>query len=359
MISSPIKIRSWTATPSIDVCLCGVGARTALGFNAMASAAAVRCGISGVGVHQAFVDKADEPMAFACDAALDTGVTVTVRMSQMLLSAVSEGLGAVSTEHERARIACWIGLPEPRLGLPAEIASSISAAASNAFGFSAIHVLQNGHAAGLMALQAAAQKISLGEADVCIAAGVDSYVAPETLDWLDGNGWLMSSTNRNGFPPGEAAGACLLASRSEAQRLGLPVFATLIAASTTIEPHAIRGKEVCVGEGLTAALRAVVAGLRLPQEEVTATYCDLNGERYRNEEFVYTLLRVQEAYVDAHDYLCPADCWGDVGAASGPLFAALAVVAMSRGYSKGVRPVLWAGSESGYRAALLLNLSQS
>ena len=356
MASLPIKVYSWSALPAHEVFLCDVGARTAVGLNAPTSAAAVRCGISGIGVHQAFIDKAEEPMAFACDAALLASLAITTRIEQMLLSAIREALGAALVTQDRARVACWI-LPEPRPGLPVEIALSISASVSSAFGFSAVHVLQHGHAAGLMAIQAAAQKISTGEADICIAAGVDSYLAPDTLDWLDSNGWLLSSTNRNGFPPGEAAGACLLANRSSVQRLGLPVLATLIAASTAIEPHTIRSIDVCIGEGLTAALQTVVANLHLPQEEVTATYCDLNGERYRNEEFVYTLLRVQESYVDAHDYLCPADCWGDVGAASGPLFAALAVRAMRRGYSKGPRPLLWAGSESGFRTAVLLNLA--
>lgn len=358
MSNFPIKTHSWLTGPTQDVILCEVGARTAIGFNALASAAAVRCGISGVGVHPAFIDKADEPMAFAADAALDAGLVVTKRMEQMLMSAISEALEAVVASEDRARIVCWVGLPEPRPGLPTDTALSISAAVSNAFGFSAVHTLQNGHAAGLMALQVAAQKISSGEADICIAAGVDSYLVPDTLDWLDSNGWLMSSTNRNGFPPGEAAGACLLASRSTAQHLNLPMAATLLAASTTVEPHTIRSTEICIGEGLSAGLRAIASSLKFPHEKITAIYCDLNGQRYRNEEFVYTLLREQVAYVDAHDYLCPADCWGDVGAASGPLFAALAVVAMRRGYSKGPRPVLWASSGSGYRTAVLLNLAQ-
>jgi 3-oxoacyl-[acyl-carrier-protein] synthase-1 len=57
--------------------------------------------------------------------------------------------------------------------------------------------------------------------------------------------------------------------------------------------------------------------------------------------------------------LCPADCWGDVGAASGPLFLSLAVEASQRGYSKGPYAVMFAGSESGYRAAALIRTHQS
>jgi 3-oxoacyl-[acyl-carrier-protein] synthase-1 len=179
------------------------------------------------------------------------------------------------------------------------------------------------------------------------------------VEWLDRAGLLLSSENRNGFPPGEAAGACLLASVHTAKRYELPVFAHLVAAATTFEPKSIRNAEaVCIGEALTEAVMEVTSPLNVPTEAITRTYCDLNGERYRNEEFVYTLLRVQEVFVDAHDYLSPADCWGDIGAASGVLFLALAIASFERGYTTGTLPLLWAGGVSGRRAALVLRLLQ-
>lgn len=351
---------SWLAPAGNEVCICGVGARTPLGFNAAASAAAVRGAISAVGAHPFFVDKAGEPMSLARDAGLDSDIKVARRMEQMLVSAITEALGDKLSTHGGAPVQCWIGVPESRPGLPPDVARSIASVVSKAFAGtpSAIHVLQLGHASGLMAIQVAAQKVSAGEIDICIAAGVDSYYDPNTLEWLDRNGMLMSSENRNGFPPSEAAGACLLATPTTANRYGLPIFASITAATTTLEPHAIRSTDVCIGEGLSSALRGVISSLRLPQQAITATYCDLNGERYRNEEYVYTLLRVQEAFVDAHDYQCPADCWGDVGAASGPLFTSLAIAANQRGYAKGLYPVLWAGSESGHRTAVLLKLGE-
>ena len=146
---------------------------------------------------------------------------------------------------------------------------------------------------------------------------------------------------------------------STAQRCGLPVLARIRSAATAIEPHPLRSDDPCLGEGLTAVVSAAAGGLKPPQELITATYCDLNGERYRSEEFLYALLRTGAAFVKAHDYIAPADCWGDVGAASGPLFAVLAVASGLRGYAKGDYPLLWAGSDSGYRAAVLLALGDS
>jgi len=139
--------------------------------------------------------------------------------------------------------------------------------------------------------------------------------------------------------------------------LGITPEASLVSACTAVEPIAIRNTTgVCVGDALTAVIAGATDPLRIPDEAITESYCDLNGQRYRNEELVYTLLRVQGAFVDGHDYLCPADCWGDVGAASGLLYAALAVSAHRRGYSKGNHPLLWAGSDAGFRAAAVLRL---
>jgi 3-oxoacyl-[acyl-carrier-protein] synthase-1 len=349
---------SWSGPTLTEVCICGVGARTPLGFSATASAAAVRGAISAVAIHPFFVDKADEPMALACDPGLDVDIGVTSRMEQMLISAIREALKDTLAAYRGAPVQCWIAMPESRPGLPAEAGRLVSSAVSNTFSGTpwTLHVLPRGHAAGLMAMQTAAEKVSIGETDFCVVAGVDSYHDLETLKWLDRHGRLMSSKNRNGFPPSEAAGACLVARRSTANRYGLPILATIMAAATSTEPHAIRSNGICIGEGLSAALKGVASSLRLPQQAITATYCDLNGERYRNDEFLYTLLRVQKAFVDAHDYECPADCWGDVGAASGLLFTCLAVASSQRGYAKGLYPILWASSESGHRTAVLLKL---
>jgi 3-oxoacyl-[acyl-carrier-protein] synthase I len=297
-------------------------------------------------------------MRLARDQGLASDLDLSNRIRQLLTSALREATAETRRYRDAGGVLCYVGIPEARPGLPSHLREIVSSAVAETLDIppSNVRIVEHGHACGLMAMQAAAMKIGRGDTDVCIAAGVDSYHDADTLEWLDRSGFLKSSVNRNGFHASEAAGACLLAGRSAADRLGLPIVARIVGASTSMEAHAIRSRELCIGEGLSAALRGIIAGL--PRRQlITATYCDLNGERYRNEEFTYALLRTQEAFVDAHDYLSPADCWGDVGAASGPLFTALAIAAQQRGYSKGRYPILWAGSECGYRAAVLLDLA--
>jgi 3-oxoacyl-[acyl-carrier-protein] synthase-1 len=207
-----------------------------------------------------------------------------------------------------------------------------------------------------MAIEEACRMIQTGKADFCIAGGVDSYLDPDTIEWLDHEEQLMSGENRSAFPPGEASGFCLLTSNQLAQRYNLPILASIVSITTAHEENRIKTETICIGEGLSAAFRKVCAGLKLPEEKISTIYCDMNGERYRNEEFVFTALRMQSAFIDVHDFIHPADCWGDVGAASGPLFAALAIISAQRGYAKGSRTLLWTSSEGGERSAAILHL---
>jgi len=54
--------------------------------------------------------------------------------------------------------------------------------------------------------------------------------------------------------------------------------------------------------------------------------------------------------------MTPADCWGDVGAASGPLFVMLAVVAGLKGYANGPHMMIFTAAETGERTAALIRI---
>ena len=48
-------------------------------------------------------------------------------------------------------------------------------------------------------------------------------------------------------------------------------------------------------------------------------YCDMNGEPYRADEYGFACLSYQGVSSSpASDFIAPADCWGDVSAASAP-----------------------------------------
>ena len=83
-------------------------------------------------------------------------------------------------------------------------------------------------------------------------------------------------------------------------------------------------------------------------------YSDINGERYRAEEWGLAILRTATWFRDPAGYIAPASQWGDLGAATGTALAMLAAAAWKRGYARGPLAMLIAGSEAGLRAAVVL-----
>ena len=73
----------------------------------------------------------------------------------------------------------------------------------------------------------------------------------------------------------------------------------------------------------------------------------MNGEPYRADEFGFATVRAGGLFRDPSAFTAPADCWGDVGAASGPLFLVLADAATRKGYAPGPALAAFTSSESG------------
>jgi len=341
-----------------DVEIVGVGARTPVGLVADASAAAIRGALSVIRQHPFFVDKTGEPMMMACDAVLSPDLDGADRYVELARPAFEQAVRPLVARQVTLRVLpVIIGLPEDRPGRPQELERLLATdlvRTANSLGLSLqMRTVASGHSAGLMALDEAVQRIRRGEIEVCLVGGVDSYIQGETLEWLDENRQLMSAVNRSGFPPGEAAGFCLVASSSFVRSAGLEALARVVSVVTTFEENRIKTDTVCIGEGLTAAIRGACAPLNPASGKVEQTWCDMNGERYRSTEYAYALMRAYRLFVRAH-VRHPADCWGDVGAASGPLFAGLAAANWSGGRAHGPRALLWTSSESGYRSAAIL-----
>jgi 3-oxoacyl-[acyl-carrier-protein] synthase-1 len=304
------------------------------------------------------IDSAGEPMRVAIAPWLDVTECAGVdRFESLLLPAVEQALAPLVEADGELRVAVALGLPAARPGLPADLETRLRATLSKAFPkrFTATAVLSVGHAAGLLGMDAACRKMADDAFDACVVAGVESYLAPETLEWLEEQDQLHGAgplNNAWGFIPGEAAGAVLLLTEPAVERLGLEPLARVLSVGKGTEANCIKTETVCIGEGLTAAFREGLAGLP-PGAQVTDVFCDMNGEPYRADEFGFTALRTKEAFVSASDFIAPADCWGDVSAASAPLFLMLGAIASRKSYANGQYGFVWSSSESGERGTEL------
>jgi 3-oxoacyl-[acyl-carrier-protein] synthase-1 len=259
-------------------------------------------------------------------------------------------------------LAIVVGLPAPRPGLPDAIGRSMLAAleASVPVHFDLLEqqAYLLGHVAGLVAVENSCRLIQQGVVDLCLAGGVESYIDRVTLEWLDWTWQLHARTHPWGFVPGEGAGFCVLASDRYVAAAGLPVLGAVLSATTVQEEKLRRDHKVCIGEALTDSVRRTLAHLP-PSTKVDQTICDLNGQTHRADEFGFTVTRLGAHFVDPGRFLTPADCWGDVGAASGPLYIALAINAGQRGYASGPNTLLMTSAMVAERSSALLHANPS
>ena len=293
-----------------------LAASTPVGRNAWSSAAAVRAGISGFTQHPYMIDTAGEPMRVSMAPWLDVRLRGAGRFESLLCEAVDQVMDEVRDENVNVgRTALALALPGARAGLPHDLAVSMQAGIAQRYGglFVSAAIFRAVHAAGILALDAACRKLVQGSLDSCVVAAVDSYIEPETLQWLEqrdqyhGAGAL---NNAWGFIPGEAAAALLLVRESRLPRTGLAPFAQLLGSGIADEPNCIGTRTVCVGEGMTSALRVALerAFAQWPASlKITDIYSDMNGEPYRADEYAFACLRTREAFQSTSQFVAPAD----------------------------------------------------
>ena len=336
-----------------------MGASTAIGRDAWSSAAAVRAGISGFTQHPYMIDTAGEPMIVALAPWLDIDLTGLARFEALLYPAIDQALEPIiASQGHGLRVALSLGLPSSRPGLLDTLQYDLRKSISTKYRpiFDSIAVFPNGHAAGLLALEAPFKKLTEGTLDACVVAGVDSYIEPETLEWLEECDQLHSAgplNNAWGFIPGEAAGSLLILRASIVMRMHFEPLATVLGTGLSHEPKRIKTETICIGEGLTQAFRTALG--TLPKgTQISDVYCDMNGEPYRADEYGFTCLRTKESFESPSDFVAPADCWGDVGAAGAPLHLILSTISGFKKYARGQVAFAWASAEGGERAAVAI-----
>lgn len=338
-------------------CIIATGARTPVGNTAAASAAAVWAGISRLMEHPYLEDRDGVPVVVGCASHIDEQIEGVDRFLELGLPALREATEPLRDHRGRHTVRAFVGLPGERPGVPGELPRRLKDALAGELqpfcSRDAVTLLSRGHASGLLALERACEAIDQGAVDCCVVGGIDCMTHPATLRWLEQQRRLLCHANSHGFSPGEAAGFVLLASAQTARELDLPVLAEVLQLSTGHEQRSLVSGDVCCGDGLTEVLAAILEQLPAGQP-IQHQLCDLNGEPYRINEYSYAALRLGDHLTDPAAYVAPVSAWGDVGVATGPLLMALFCACGRHRFEGDRRGLIWTGSDTGERAAVLL-----
>ena len=333
----------------------GIGVRTPVGHCYRSAGAAVRCGICAYAEHPYMIDQHGEPMVVAMDSTMAPEMLADDRCIAMLTDSIVDAIEhAGMTEHLSGKsIAMYLSLGHQLE--QDKIFAAVNKQLQTKLSISLrVKVYKEGHAGGLLALKHAADQLRRDDSRMVLVAGVDSHMLPQHLEAIESDGQLHSINNSWGFTPGEGAGVILLAGQRLTEESRLSPLAAVRNVQTAHEPNLLGTKTVCIGEGLTESFADLIA----PPEKIYDTWCDLNGQTYRAEEYGFSICRVGQQFEDASVFVAPAECWGDVGAASPLLGIALAAAAWKGGYSRGPNSVVWSSSATAkLRGATLIESS--
>lgn len=212
---------------------------------------------------------------------------------------------------------------------------------------------QSGHTGMFCLVMEAMALLAAGEVEFCIVAGVDSYLLEERLEFLDRSWRIKSGRNLDGYIPGEAASMIFLERADKAKARNLPAQSTISFCGTGNEPRPIASDRNSSGVGLSEAIeKAADPG---EQPGIRWVICDLNGESYRSFEWGLVQTRMNKIFSGPQTVIHPADCTGDVGAATGGVLISYAVHTFKRGSPPSDKALLWTASDDGSRAALCIS----
>jgi 3-oxoacyl-[acyl-carrier-protein] synthase I len=351
---------------SDPVAIVGVGMMTAVGLTAAETAAAVRARTSRF-VESPIQDKKRQPYTIAevpTDALSDVvigsehGITKLTpreqRLVQLAVPPIRECLAPLGGA--AAPLSVCLALPETVTTRPLDrtaMLRSLAATMGQAIHAGRSDVSHVGRAGGLAAIGQAVLALQSAHSDLILAGGIDTYRDTYVLSALDAARRVKSESNWDGFIPGEGAAFVLLTRGSLAVRRGLQVLATISPVSFGFEPGHLHSKEIYRGEGLGTTISGLLAssGLTTPIAEV---FSSMTGESHWPKEWGVAYLRNKDAFSADHGMHHPADCYGETGAASGPLLVGLATLGIQKSYRR-APALVYASSDRGPRAATIVN----
>ncbi|HED33658.1 MAG TPA: hypothetical protein ENJ08_05480 [Gammaproteobacteria bacterium] len=212
--------------------------------------------------------------------------------------------------------------------------------------------VQTGRTGILEALQIAFSYFLDTDAEAVLIGGVDSFQRPELLEGLIEEGRLAIDGVVDGFTPGEGAGFILL-TRNKAKAMNNDgCMVSLRTPGLAQEVGHMYSDQPYLGEGLANAVKQALTSFN--GAKIQRVYSTMNGERFWAKELGVALTRSQAFFSDTYRLEHPADCYGDLGAASGAVLITLAAQHLVRQKEK-VAHLVCCSSDNAFRAAVVMS----
>jgi 3-oxoacyl-[acyl-carrier-protein] synthase-1 len=327
------------------------GMVTGVGLDAEASCAAIRCAIDNFSETR-FINK-DGEWIIGSPVSLEKPWRGLNKLLHMVVAAIKQCLAhAASTKQETIALLLCIAeedRPGRLQGLDAQLFEQIQNELGVRFHPSS-EVIARGRVGGAVAVRIARRLITQEHLPLCLIAGVDSLLVAPTLAAFEAKFRLLTSSNSNGFIPGEAAAAILVGPPDRAIH---PKFFCLGIGSGQ-ENATIDSEHPLRGDGLVRAISSAFADAQRGFEDIDYRLTDANGEQYWFKEAALAMTRILRVRKE-HLYLWHvADSIGETGAAAAPAALGVALAAARNDYAPGPAVLCHFGNDQGERVAMVL-----
>ncbi len=334
-------------TPNLSILASGM--TTAVGLTAEASCAAIRARLDGFRETR-FIARGGE-WIIGAEVPLEEPWRGVRRLARLVVGPLRECLDAGGCQ-DPASVPLLLALAESdRPGRLPELEQALVPALVELLG-SAFHeasrLIPHGRVGGALAVREASRLIHEQGHERVLVAGVDSYLTAGALLAFDDSHRLLTPDNGDGFVPGEAGAALLLGPGGEAGSLGC------LSLGLARETAMIASEEPLRGQGLAQAFRQALGAAGLEMAQIGYRIGTMSGEQYWFKELELATARLLRGRHEFMDLWHPADCIGEVGAASLLCCVAVAAMAARKGYAAGDPVLVTASNDDSRRAAMVL-----
>lgn len=338
-------------TQKNKIAVIGSGMMTGVGFDSPSSCVAIRSKLNNFVKTDFFHD--GEEHVVGSFVPLPDFSGGRNKLLEMIVSPIRECLNLLPNS-EPGRIALLVCVSEAdRPGIIKKLDDSfledIQAKLSLEFSKES-QVIAQGRVGGAYAIKKAADLLNQRLCKFCIIAGVDTYLTVGTISAFESKSRLLSEDNSDGFIPGEAGSAVLLAPVTPELNKAMVIQSVGFGK----EAVSIESEEPLRADGMVEAIKQALSDANMEMEDLDYRINDSNGESYVFKEAALVLSRTLKKRKEKFDIWHPADCIGETGAAIVPCTLGIALTAARKNYAPGHRLVCHYGNDDGTRAAIIL-----
>lgn len=342
--------------------IAGMGMITSIGGSALTTAAAARARAKGFR-RSSVINKNSKPMTMALvpDEALPllnsnlNTANHLKRYTQLIRLAAPALQEVMDSVPLREPPPIFLAMPESLPDCPPERQASflehLRVQSGANIDWSMNRLITTGRAGGLQAIDMAFKYFASTGKDVALVGGVDTYQSHYLLGVLDSQDRILAEGVKDGFVPGEAAGFLILVSERVASKLPKKPLAAVYQPGLAEEPGHRYSKEPYRGDGLANAFRLAIDNAN--GQSIHTIYSSMNGEHFGAKELGVAQVRNNAAIAVNVKIEHPADGFGDIGAACGPVLVALAALDLQKGWRQGPA-LVYGASEQQARAAIVV-----